>query len=388
MARRAITRRTALRAGATAAAALAAGRFATPARAQDQTSDDHWDQQLANPGGRVRVRYDELQSFNELYDNPPMLGRAETWRIPIVEDPGRYNETIVRLVNYSQVLPLYGSIRHPALRWGYEHNDLWFDVGEGYIHSSWIVPCRETFNEPEDVIGDGFWGEITVPTSWQHWQPKLKSVRYYDFAYGAVFRVLDRRDEDNGRAWYKLFDDAKPGAEWWVQAAHVRRVAEHEFAPISPHVPPEEKRIEVDLDNQTVTCFEYDRPVFSTRCASGTAFLDPAGERHEFFTPRGQFYIWHKRPSRRMTGGESINDEYDLPGVPWCSFFTASGVAFHGTYWHNDYGRPRSHGCVNVTSDAAKWIYRWVEPYTGYGVQAHFVADKEERETATQVTVF
>ncbi|MEJ2353252.1 MAG: L,D-transpeptidase, partial [Anaerolineales bacterium] len=39
-----------------------------------------------------------------------------------------------------------------------------------------------------------------------------------------------------------------------------------------------------------------------------------------------------------------------------------SGIAFHGTYWHNDYGRPRSHGCINLTSRAAKWIYRWTLP--------------------------
>ncbi|NLH08643.1 MAG: L,D-transpeptidase [Chloroflexi bacterium] len=382
-----ISRRTALKAGALTAASLIAGRGVPRALAQ-QGAGEGDDEQLANPGGRVRVQYDELQSFNELYDYPPLLGRAETWRISIVEDPGRYNETVVRLVNYSDVVPIYGAIRHEALRWGYEHNDVWFDVGEGYIHSSWIVPCYEIFNEPEEVIGDGFWGEITVPTSWQHWEPKLKSTRYYDFAYGAVFRVLDRKDEENGRAWYKLFDDAKPGASWWVQATHVRRIDEREFAPISPDVPPEEKRIEVDLDNQVVTCFEYDHPVFSARCATGTAFRDEEGRRLEFFTPRGEFRVWHKRPSRRMTGGESANDRYDLPGVPWCTFFTASGVGFHGTYWHNDYGKPRSHGCVNLTPEAAKWIYRWIEPYTGHDVEAFFVKEPEEREIATRITVF
>ena len=382
-----LNRRGALKLGAAAGAAVLAGRFARPVRAQDSTADNTGDEQLPNPGGRVRVPYDELQSFNELYDNPPLLGRAETWRIPVVEDPERYNDTIVRRINYSEVVPIYGAVHHPVLRWGYEHNDLWFNVGDGLIHSSWIVPCYERYNEPEDTIGRGFWGEITVPTSWQHWQPKLKSVRYYDMAYGAVFRVIDRQDEENGRAWYRLFDDAKPGAQWWVQAAHVRRIRKSEFAPISPDVPPDEKRIEVDLTNQVVTCYEYDRPVFSTRAATGTAFNDDAGRRHEFFTPRGQFRVWHKRPSRRMTGGESINDRYDLPGVPWCTFFTASGVAFHGTYWHNDYGRPRSHGCVNVPSEAAKWLYRWVEPYTGHDVEAHFT-DEHDRDLATRITVF
>jgi lipoprotein-anchoring transpeptidase ErfK/SrfK len=53
---------------------------------------------------------------------------------------------------------------------------------------------------------------------------------------------------------------------------------------------------------------------------------------------------------------------YDLPGVPWVSFFTGTGVAFHGTYWHNDYGRPLSRGCVNLRSEDAKFIYRWTKP--------------------------
>ena len=60
--------------------------------------------------------------------------------------------------------------------------------------------------------------------------------------------------------------------------------------------------------------------------------------------------------------GDSVNNIYNLPGVPWCCFFTGYGNAFHGTYWHNDYGRPRSHGCVNLPTAQAKWLYRWTRP--------------------------
>ena len=62
--------------------------------------------------------------------------------------------------------------------------------------------------------------------------------------------------------------------------------------------------------------------------------------------------------------GDAVESEhiYSLPGVPWCSFFTGAGNAFHGTYWHNDYGQPRSHGCVNLPSESAKFIYRWTKP--------------------------
>jgi lipoprotein-anchoring transpeptidase ErfK/SrfK len=53
---------------------------------------------------------------------------------------------------------------------------------------------------------------------------------------------------------------------------------------------------------------------------------------------------------------------YDLPGVPWVAYIDEEGVSFHGTFWHNDFGVPRSHGCINMTIDAAKWLYRWTNP--------------------------
>jgi len=93
-----------------------------------------------------------------------------------------------------------------------------------------------------------------------------------------------------------------------------------------------------------------------------------------------------KMPSRHMVGGENNNDRYDLPGVPWCTFFTSKGAAIHGAYWHNDYGRRRSHGCVNVTIDAARWIYCWANPYAGYEESLHRTS-REERGLATIINV-
>src|SRR5947208_1426120 len=84
------------------------------------------------------------------------------------------------------------------------------------------------------TLGNGFWGEVTVPTAWQHWQPALLSKRYYDLAYGAVFRIVERSDEADGRAWYRIQDDVYANQAWWVQATHIRRIPESEFAAISP----------------------------------------------------------------------------------------------------------------------------------------------------------
>ncbi len=55
-------------------------------------------------------------------------------------------------------------------------------------------------------------------------------------------------------------------------------------------------------------------------------------------------------------------NSFDLPGVPWVSYIYWTGVALHGTYWHNDYGTPRSGSCINLTPADAKWLYRWTLP--------------------------
>ncbi len=60
-----------------------------------------------------------------------------------------------------------------------------------------------------------------------------------------------------------------------------------------------------------------------------------------------------------MAAGDIASNGFDLPGVPWVLYITESGISFHGTYWHNDYGRPHSHGCINLAPQAAKWLFRW-----------------------------
>jgi LysM repeat protein len=70
-------------------------------------------------------------------------------------------------------------------------------------------------------------------------------------------------------------------------------------------------------------------------------------------TVLGKYKIYQKYDSTRMTG-----DGYDLPNVPWTMYFY-QGYSFHGTYWHNNFGHPMSHGCVNMKTDEAKWLYDW-----------------------------
>jgi hypothetical protein len=65
-----------------------------------------------------------------------------------------------------------------------------------------------------------------------------------------------------------------------------------------------------------------------------------------------------------MGDGQLTSDvnAYELPGVPWTMVFHKTGVALHGTYWHDNFGARMSHGCVNLRSVDAKWLFRWTEP--------------------------
>jgi lipoprotein-anchoring transpeptidase ErfK/SrfK len=150
-----------------------------------------------------------------------------------------------------------------------------------------------------------------------------------------------------------------------------------ELAPISQQVPNKNKRLVVQLEEQLVIAYENNIPVFTAPVSTGAIFR--AGT---YSTPKGSFLTYYKRPSRHMAAGDIAASGFDLPGVPWVQYITKSGISFHGTFWHNDFGRPRSHGCINLSTFAAKWLYRWTIPevpihkifsYGGVGTKVEIV---------------
>ena len=119
----------------------------------------------------------------------------------------------------------------------------------------------------------------------------------------------------------------------------------------------EDKHIYVDLTTQTLTAYEGDRLFLETKVSSGRWGRTPAGE----------FRIWEKLRATKMSGGRG-SDYYYLPNVPYVMFFSndevaaGRGFALHGTYWHNNFGHPMSHGCVNMRTIDAQKLYGWVGP--------------------------
>ncbi len=263
-----------------------------------------------------------------------------------------------------EVFRILGEVRAPGLN---SYNDLWYEIEEGYVHSGWVQPMKKyPPQQPHYDVGEwGFWGEICQPSTQARLSPHPQAAVKYRFYYGTTYHIVGIQQDDEGNAWYQVFDELPPGAYQWVPAQDVRRVPREEICPLSPFV--NDKKIEVDLAQQLITCFEEGEPVFGTKCASGASFTMEDDTVADFGTPTGEQFVLLKQASRHMVGeDEESPDYFDLPGVPWDTFFNREGQAIHGTYWHNDFGIPRSHGCLNVSTDAARWIYRWTHPIGGY----------------------
>jgi hypothetical protein len=274
------------------------------------------------------------------------LGRVAEWSVPVHTDPD-HSAPAVRHHRRDDVVSYFEQIEAKGIN---PHNPIWFRVIDGYIYSSFVQPVEMHLNTPlQHIPPDGLWGEISVPytdarptPSPDAWPSRLR--------YSSAYRIAEAVWGTDHQLWYRLHESQAPYLRRYVLAEHVRPLSTEDLAQISPHI--RNKRIEISLADQRLVALENGEPVLTTLISGGVG-----GDRA---TPRGEYHIIFKAPSRHMVG-----DDYNLPGVPFDSYFWGS-VAIHGTYWHNDYGRPRSHGCVNVPSEAAKWIYRWSMPVVPY----------------------
>ncbi|MGD2104495.1 MAG: L,D-transpeptidase [Anaerolineae bacterium] len=284
---------------------------------------------------------------------PAPLGRIATWWRQAVRTEPSQRAAWVASQGRDDIITLRAAVVGDP---PWPTNPVWYETDGGYIHSGYVQPVENT-PQPETITQvdePGFWAEVCVPFAEARWRPLGPYVSYRLY-YGTVYRVVKRVLDEEGGLWCQLKDGLTWSAGPYVRARSLRRIPEEQLLPISPGRP--DKRLEIRIPPQTLICLEGGRPVFETRIASGVYGLG---------TPLGEFRVLYQRHTRRMVGG-SGDDRYDLPGVPFPVYFTRSGVAIHGTYWHNDYGRRHSHGCVNVTSEAARWIFRWVEPHVPYG---------------------
>lgn len=144
-------------------------------------------------------------------------------------------------------------------------------------------------------------------------------------------------------------------ADEWIDAFSLRQ-----FTPAEPpaRLLPNERWLDVDLDAQILVAYEGTLPVYATLFSSGTRTTP---------TETGIYRMWKKMAETDMNGltGE---DPYSVATVPWAQFYSPErGLALHTAYWHDGFGTPRSHGCINLSPADARWLYFWSEPQVPAG---------------------
>ena len=173
---------------------------------------------------------------------------------------------------------------------------------------------------------------------------------YYATTHWIQALVVDKSD---GSLWYKAYDQLNQ-ASYYIPPEWMRILPAEELAPLSRKSREEEKHIEIILDRQILLAFEADRLVYMARTATGqTGLRNP----HRLVPDLPQAAHRPTWPAEPTSFPCSTCPAY--PGIPTSPI---TGVALHGTYWHNDFGHTHSHGCINMLPQAAKWVYRWTLP--------------------------
>lgn len=293
-------------------------------------------------------------------------GRVTVRWIYRYQEPN-FRGTRLGTLKRDDLVNIYAEIQSPE---GPAHNPRWYQCAHGYVYSAYIQRVDQAhLNKPplKSVAEGGILGRITVPYTQSYhrtaagiWQP------LYRYHYEALFWITGVILGPDQRTWYQLTDDLLH-VHTYVPAVHVAPLSADEFSPLAVEIPPEEKRIEISLADQTLTAYENNRVVLHTPVSTGLPTKNPQPDQLPTETPMGRFRIQMKMPSRHMGDGELTNDPeaYELPGVPWVCVFHKDGYALHGTYWHDNFGRQMSHGCVNLRMQDAQWLYRWTTPPAG-----------------------
>ena len=171
--------------------------------------------------------------------------------------------------------------------------------------------------------------------------------------------LLEPESASTRPLWWRVGDGQ------WVEADSLNEV--HVVEP-PPHVLTEhrtratgnEQWFDVDVGEQVLVAYRGASPQYATLISSGRG--SP--------TPLGDYPLWAKVASMDMANQEYEDKPYMVQGVPWVLLFQGHN-ALHGAYWHDGFGRRRSHGCVNLAPLDARWAFEWAGPalpegWTGY----------------------
>jgi lipoprotein-anchoring transpeptidase ErfK/SrfK len=149
--------------------------------------------------------------------------------------------------------------------------------------------------------------------------------------------------------WHAVPDGAAPGVAAYVIADDMNHWIP---GPAQPEAGADELWLDVELGQQTLAVMRGPQPIFITLVSTGAGGSG---------TPRGLFRVYEKLAISTMRSGPNADDPYYVEGVPWIQYFHRR-YAFHAAYWHDDFGKRRSHGCVNLSPSDAAYVFSLTSP--------------------------
>lgn len=209
--------------------------------------------------------------------------------------------------------------------------------------------------------------EVSFPFGWV----MVETAKVYELTADNKLKVAGTMER---RTFVDLSEETVVSGKSYMMLADGRLLRKDDLRMPDPQPLPAglqewERWVDVSLDKQILVAYEGTRPVFTSLVSTGKK-----GTKDEpFETPTGRWRIRSKHISTTMDGNTASDGNYSIQDVPWAMFFEGS-YALHGAFWHQGFGRPRSHGCVNLGPSAARWLFYWTTPFLPegwHGVHAH-----------------
>jgi len=311
------------------------------------------------------------------FPNADKLGRVCVGKVELKSRPDS-NSITTGILYEDSVVPWLKEVTGERPYYIYS-NQRWVETPQGYIYSPYVQPVYYRPNSlvsnlNEASFGAGMWAEVTVPyvdailekdpssNSWV--KVKMDEGLPLRFYYSQIFWVDQIKIDEQNRTLYRVNPNYYGGVDkLWADAQAFRPLTDEDLAPI--HTDVTNKKLVVDVNSQVLSCFEGNSEIFYCRVSTGAKFNNQGERVDEWATPVGTHRVTRKYISLQMSGG-TTGAGYDLPGIGYSAIFAIGGVAVHSTFWHNNFGDPVSHGCVNTRPEDAKWVFRWMMPAVIY----------------------
>ena len=189
---------------------------------------------------------------------------------------------------------------------------------------------------------------------------KFTSFRVVGLSQDVALRAGEV-DQPTVRAVGESVQRGQRGPGLYIVVEQGELIREDDVHVIHPTAPPEgvgegERWIDIDLEHQVLVAYDWKQPRYVTLVSTGRT-KTPSPEL-DYLTPRGLHRIRGKHLTSTMDNDEPGEPPYSLEDVPYVMYFYRD-YAIHGTYWHSNFGTPMSHGCVNLATPDAQWIFNW-----------------------------